>query len=92
MIHFRQEFRLYDYNNHSGPKNINQSIKITSGKGTVPNNILLSSQSALSKSKTWFGLQRILIVLQRQAAACPTRKCMSIQRQQIRRTLKVTPS
>lgn len=65
MIYFRQEFRSYDHSGPSGPKNINQSIKIMTVKGTVCNDMLLSTQSTLGKSKMWFGLQRILIVVQR---------------------------
>lgn len=67
-VYFRQELGLYS---RRGPKNIDQLMKVMTVRGTVPKDALLSSQPTPSNSRAWFGLERILIVAGREAAACP---------------------
>lgn len=65
MVYFRHEFQLYNHNTPSGPKNFNQLIKIMTVRGTVHNDMLLSTEYILGKSKMWFGGERTVAVVQR---------------------------
>lgn len=58
MIYFRHEFRLHDHSTLSGPKNFNKLIKVMTVRGTVHNDMLLSTEYILGRSKMWFGGDR----------------------------------